>query len=249
MLPGRVALVTGAASGLGRAIAIRLAAEGARVGLADINHAGAQATAQAIIEASNGEALALRTDVTSWDDVQAAVRAVLERWGQLDVMVNNAGVNVKEPLLEMTESGFDQTLDVNLTGVFYGLRAAAVPMKAARSGCIINMSSMREESAREGSLAYGASKGGVRMLTRAAAVELGAHRIRVCALGPGFTQTPLLAALYQDPEARSHLLSRIPLGRFGNAEEMAAAVAFLASDDASYVTGTTLIADGGELTH
>ncbi len=248
MLPGRVALVTGAASGLGRAIAIRLAAEGARVGLADINHAGAQATAQAI-EASNGEALALRTDVTSWDDVQAAVRAVLERWGQLDVMVNNAGVNVKEPLLEMTESGFDQTLDVNLTGVFYGLRAAAVPMKAARSGCIINMSSMREESAREGSLAYGASKGGVRMLTRAAAVELGAHRIRVCALGPGFTQTPLLAALYQDPEARQHLLSRIPLGRFGNAEEMAAAVAFLASDDASYVTGTTLIADGGELTH
>ncbi len=248
MLPGRVALVTGAASGLGRAIAIRLAAEGARVGLADINQAGAQATAQAI-EASNGEALALRTDVTSWDDVQAAVRAVLERWGQLDVMVNNAGVNVKEPLLEMTESGFDQTLDVNLTGVFYGLRAAAVPMKAARSGCIINMSSMREESAREGSLAYGASKGGVRMLTRAAAVELGAHRIRVCALGPGFTQTPLLAALYQDPEARQHLLSRIPLGRFGNAEEMAAAVAFLASDDASYVTGTTLIADGGELTH
>ena len=248
MLPGRVALVTGAASGLGRAIAIRLAAEGARVGLADINHAGAQATAQAI-EASNGEALALRTDVTSWDDVQAAVRAVLERWGQLDVMVNNAGVNVKEPLLEMTESGFDQTLDVNLTGVFYGLRAAAVPMKAARSGCIINMSSMREESAREGSLAYGASKGGVRMLTRAAAVELGAHRIRVCALGPGFTQTPLLAALYTDPEARQHLLSRIPLGRFGNAEEMAAAVAFLASDDASYVTGTTLIADGGELTH
>ena len=248
MLPGRVALVTGAASGLGRAIAIRLAAEGARVGLADINHAGAQATAQAV-EASNGEALALRTDVTSWDDVQAAVRAVLERWGQLDVMVNNAGVNVKEPLLEMTESGFDQTLDVNLTGVFYGLRAAAVPMKAARSGCIINMSSMREESAREGSLAYGASKGGVRMLTRAAAVELGAHRIRVCALGPGFTQTPLLAALYQEPEARQHLLSRIPLGRFGNAEEMAAAVAFLASDDASYVTGTTLIADGGELTH
>ncbi len=248
MLPGRVALVTGAASGLGRAIAIRLAAEGARVGLADINHAGAQATAQAI-EASNGEALALRTDVTSWDDVQAAVRAVLERWGQLDVMVNNAGVNVKEPLLEMTESGFDQTLDVNLTGVFYGLRAAVVPMKAARSGCIINMSSMREESAREGSLAYGASKGGVRMLTRAAAVELGAHRIRVCALGPGFTQTPLLAALYQDPEARQHLLSRIPLGRFGNAEEMAAAAAFLASDDASYVTGTTLIADGGELTH
>ena len=248
MLPGRVALVTGAASGLGRAIAIRLAAEGARVGLADINHAGAQATAQAI-EASNGEAFVRRTDVTRWDDVQAAVRAVLERWGQLDVMVNNAGVNVKEPLLEMTESGFDQTLDVNLTGVFYGLRAAAVPMKAARSGCIINMSSMREESAREGSLAYCASKGGVRMLTRAAAVELGAHRIRVCALGPGFTQTPLLAALYQDPEARQHLLSRIPLGRFGNAEEMAAAVAFLASDDASYVTGTTLIADGGELTH
>ncbi len=246
MLPGRVALVTGAASGLGRAIGIRLATEGARVGLADVNHSGAQQTARTV-EASEGKALALRTDVTSWDDVQAAVRAVLDQWGQLDVMVNNAGVSVTESLLDLTEAGFDHTLDVNLTGVFHGVRAAAAPMKAARSGCIINMSSMREEIA--GAVAYCASKGGVRMLTRAAAVELAAYGIRVCALGPGFTETPLLAAIAADPDARQRLVSGIPLGRFGNAEEMAAAVAFLASDDASYVTGTTLMADGGELTH
>ncbi len=246
MLRGRGALVTGAASGLGRAIGIRLASEGASVGLADINHAGAQQTAR-IVEASGGEALALRTDVTSWDDVQAAVRAVLERWGRLDLMVNNAGVSVTESLLDLTEAAFDHTLDVNLTGVFHGVRAAAVPMRAARSGCIINMSSMREEVA--GPVAYCASKGGVRMLTRAAAVELAVHGIRVCALGPGITETPLLAAIESDPEARPRLVSRIPLGRFGSAEEMAAAVAFLASDDASYVTGTTLMADGGELTH
>jgi len=247
-LAGRAALVTGAGSGFGRAIGQRFAQHGARVGLADLNLDAARAT-QRLIEDAGGTALAIACDVTQWPSMQAAVAAHLARFERLDVMVNNAGIALRETFLELTEAGWDRLMAVNLTGVFHGTRAAAEVMVPAQSGCIINMSSIREDVGGFTHTAYCASKGGVRMLTKAAAVELAPHGIRVCAIGPGVSVTPLARALMEDAAVRDRLLARIPLGRFGTVDDIADVALFLASDDASYVTGTTLMADGGELTH
>ncbi len=247
-LHDRAALVTGAGSGFGRAISVRFARQGARVGLADIDRTAAAETC-ARIESSGGQAIVIETDVTDSASVQSAVDAVLARWSRLDIMVNNAGINLRQTFLEVTEEGFDRVMRVNLQGVFHGIRAAAVPMKAARTGCIINMSSIREDVGGFSHTAYCAAKGGVRMLTKAAAVELAPHGIRVCAIGPGVADTPLTRLLMNDPDLREGLLARIPMGRFASADDVAGVAAFLASDDAAYVTGTTLVVDGGELTH
>ncbi len=247
-LAGRAALVTGAGSGFGRAISQRLAEDGARIGLADVDAAAAEAT-RAAIAADGGQALVVPTDVTDYAAVERAVAAVAATWGQLDIMVNNAGITFRERFLDLTIDAFDKVMAVNLTGVFHGVRAAGARMTRQGGGVIINMSSIREDVGGFIHTSYCASKGGVRMLTKAAAVELGPHGVRVCAIGPGVSETPLTESLLAAPQALDEQLQRIPMGRLGQPADIADAAAFLASDDASYVTGVTLIVDGGEMTH
>ena len=248
-LNGKVALVTGAASGFGRAISQNLARDGAKIGLADKDCEAAQETLQ-LIEQMGGDAVIVEADVTRLDDVTAAVAQVVDRWGRLDVMVNNAGITIREQFLDLTVDAFDAVMAVNLMGVFHGVRAAATQMKSqASGGVIINMSSMREDVAGFIHTSYCASKGGVRMLTKAAAVELAPHKIRVCAIGPGVAETPLTESLLENPGALNDQLDRIPMGRLGQPSDIADLAAFLASDDASYITGVTVMVDGGELTH
>ena len=185
-LAGRTALVTGAGSGFGRAISQRFALDGARVGLAELSAEAAEATRD-LIEAEGGEALVIPTDVTNYAAMQAAVQAVTDRWGRLDIMVNNAGITIREAFLDLTVDAFDKVMAANLTGVFHGVRAAGLQMKDQGGGVIINMSSIRANVGGFIHTSYCASKGGVRMLTKAAAVELGPvrrarlrHRARGC---------------------------------------------------------------------
>ena len=247
-LVGRTALVTGAGSGFGRAISRRLARDGARLGLADLNAKSAEETRD-LIAADGGEALVLPTDVTDYAAVEASVQAVVDQWGRLDVMVNNAGIALREHFLDLTLDGFDRVMAANLTGVFHGVRAAGLQMKRQGGGVIINMSSIRADVGGFVHTSYCASKGGVRMLTKAAAVELGPYGVRVCAIGPGVSETPLTESLLASKQALDDQLARIPMGRLGQPEDIAEVAAFLASDDAAYVTGATLIVDGGEMTH
>ncbi len=247
MLPrGTVALVTGAGVGFGPAIGSHFALEGARVGLVDSNPAACAATRQRM-EESGAEALVIPADVRDYESMNTAVRTLLDRWGRLDVMVNSAGAAPGERFLDLTEEGYDAHVETNLTGVFHGIRAAAAPMKAARSGCIINLSSIYEEVGTSGHAAGCAAAGGIRMLTKAAAVELAPHGIRVCAIAPGGAMTPLAQTAPDQPDDLADSLPRMPLGR--PAADVAAAVVFLASPDAAYVSGATLLVDGGELTH
>lgn len=247
-LAGRTALVTGAGSGFGRAISRRLARDGARVGLAELNAAAAAET-RALIEADGVEALILPTDVTDYAAVEAAVQGVVDRWGRLDVMVNNAGITIRERFLDLSVDGFDKVMAANLTGVYHGVRAAGLQMKQQGGGVIINMSSIRANVGGFIHTSYCASKGGVRMLTKAAAVELGPYGVRVCAIGPGVAETPLTESLLASREALEDQLARVPMGRLGQPEDIAEVAAFLASDDAAYVSGATLYVDGGEMTH
>ncbi len=247
-LAGRTALVTGAGSGFGRAISQRFARDGARVGLAEFNTAAAEETRQ-LIQSDDGEALVIPTDVTDYAAMQAAVQAVTDRWGRLDIMVNNAGITMRESFLDLTVDAFDKVMAANLTGVFHGVRAAGLQMKQQGGGVIINMSSIRANVGGFIHTSYCASKGGVRMLTKAAAVELGPYGVRVCAIGPGVAETPLTESLLANQGALDDQLARVPMGRLGQPEDISEVAAFLASDDAAYVSGATLYVDGGEMTH
>ncbi|MDE2903871.1 MAG: SDR family NAD(P)-dependent oxidoreductase [Chloroflexota bacterium] len=247
-LAGRTALVTGAGSGFGRAISQRLARDGARLGLAELNAVAAEETRE-LIEADGGEAIVIPTDVTDYAAVEAAVHSVTTTWGRLDIMVNNAGITIREAFLDLTVDGFDKVMAANLNGVFHGVRAAGLQMKEQGGGVIINMSSIRANVGGFIHTSYCATKGGVRMLTKAAAVELGPHGVRVCAIGPGVAETPLTESLLASQEALDDQLARVPMGRLGQPEDISEVAAFLASDDAAYVTGATLYVDGGEMTH
>ncbi len=247
-LAGRTALVTGAGSGFGRAISQRFARDGARVGLAELSAEAAEETRD-LIEADGGDALVIPTDVTDYAAMQAAVQAVTDRWGRIDIMVNNAGITIREAFLDLTVDAFDKVMAANLTGVFHGVRAAGLQMKEQGGGVIINMSSIRANVGGFVHTSYCASKGGVRMLTKAAAVELGPYGVRVCAIGPGVAETPLTESLLANQEALDDQLARVPMGRLGQPEDISEVAAFLASDDAAYVTGATLYVDGGEMTH
>ena len=242
-LANKIALVTGANQGIGLACAQRLVREGARVMLADVRPEGAAAAA-----ALGDAARFFCADVSQKSDVDALFKATLEAFGRIDVLVNNAGVTHAADFLDLTEEDFDRVLRINLKSMFLCSQAAARDMVKRQSGCIINMSSVNAELVIPNQIPYVVSKGGVNQLTRVAAVSLAQHGIRVNAIGPGTILTELAKqAVLSSPEARHTILSRTPLGRCGEPEEVAAIAAFLASDDASYITGQTLYADGGRM--
>lgn len=245
---GKVALVSGGASGLGAESGRRLAREGARVMLTDLAHDRGQAVADEIL-AEGGEAAFLPHDVTDEAQWIATVQATVARFGRLDVLVNSAGIGGGEPLLEATLEGWRRVTGINLDGTFLGLRHAAPAMIAGGGGSIINLSSILGKVGFPGAAAYCASKGGVALLTKAAALELAATGVRVNSVHPGFIETPMVAeALHASEngnEMRDMLISRHALGRLGAPREIADAIVFLASDESSFMTGAELVIDGG----
>ena len=262
----RVALVTGGASGIGAATARRLAAEGARVAVVDVNEAGAREVARQI-EAAGGTAIAVRADVAQAADVAAMIDRAVGAWGRLDALHNNATVVESGPIERLTLDGWNRTLAVNLTATFLGIQRAVPVMKGQGGGAIVNTASISGLSGDFGLAAYNAAKAAVINLTRTAAIELARHRIRVNCVCPGGIATPLLGSLIGDnapvphwsvagragdglsEEQRKRFRERLehahPLGRLGTAEEIAAVACFLLSDDASFMTGAAVVADGG----
>jgi len=242
-LQGQVAIVTGGAQGIGLAIAARLAADGSALVIADLNAEGAERAASSLSEAGP-TALAIGADITSDQGRARIVSAALERHGRIDVLVNNAGILPRVPLMEVTPEVWHRTMQVNLDAAFFCSQAVLPAMRAQGRGRIINISSM---SARTGGQAspphYATSKTGLVGMTRALARVVGAWGVTVNAVAPGMIDTEMLAAL--TPEQRQWWLEQIPLARLGTPEDVAGAVAFLASDDASYITGATLDVNGG----
>jgi 3-oxoacyl-[acyl-carrier protein] reductase len=243
-LSDKVALVTGASTGIGRAIAIALAEEGAHVAI-NYRHdeAGARQTADAV-EALGRRAMVVKADVTHAGEVEGMIELVTGAWQGLDVLVNNAGVVNRGPLLDITEAMWDSVVDVNLKGVFLCTQSAARWMKPRRTGAIVNISSMRGVEGGSSSAHYAAAKAGVIALTKTVAREL-APDIRVNAVAPGYVETRIQSMLTD--AQRDTINAGTPLGRFGQPSEIARVVAFLASEDASYMTGQTLVVDGGRV--
>jgi NAD(P)-dependent dehydrogenase (short-subunit alcohol dehydrogenase family) len=246
-LDGKVAVITGAARGLGRACAERFLQEGAKLVLADIDGEELARTTDAL---GRPEAvLAVPTDVTKRAEVDALVAAAVAQFGRLDIMLNNAGIARSQPFLDIAESDFDAVIGVNLKGAFFGVQAAGRQMVAqGTGGVIINMSSINALLANPNLATYAISKGGMNQLTSVAAVALAPHKVRVVGIGPGTILTELVEkAVMTSDEARRAVLSRTPIGRCGEPSEIAAVAAFLASSDASYMTGQTIYPDGGRL--
>ena len=243
-LAGRVAVVTGAARGIGRATAERLLAEGARVVFSDIDEETLRATATA--QGAADRVVAARADVSRKADMDRLVDAAVDKFGAIDIMVNNAGIAPVVDFLDVTEELLGRVLDINLKGAFYGTQAAARRMIAqGRGGVIINMSSINSGLANPNVAPYAISKGGMNQVTSTAAVAFAPHRIRVVGVGPGTIMTDMVAGAFVQSAGHHAILSRTPLGRYGEPSEVAGVVAFLASDDASYITGETVYVDGG----
>ena len=246
-LSGKVVAITGAARGIGRACAERFLEEGAKVVLSDIDADGLAGTASQLARPDLVRAVA--GDVARRADVDRLVATAAKEFGRIDVMVNNAGVARNQDLLEISEKDFDEVIAVNLKGAFFGVQAAARQMIAqGGGGVIINMSSVNALLAIPSLATYAISKGGMKQLTSVAAVALAPHNIRVVAVGPGTILTDMVAsAIFSSDDARKSVLSRTPIGRGGEPGEVASVVAFLASEDASYITGQTIYPDGGRL--
>ena len=246
-LDGKVALITGAASGMGKVAATLFAREGARIVLADVADDAGEATAAEIGQAG-GEAVYTRADVSNPDDVERMVTAAVDRFGSLTVLYNNAGIFPADDgsVTETPDTTWDRVMAINLKGVFLGCKYGIPAMLDSGGGSIINVASfVALMGAATAQIAYTASKGGVLAMTREIAVEFARKGIRANALCPGPIETPLLQELLADPARRQRRLVHIPVGRFGQAEEIANAALFLASDESSFVTGSTFVVDGG----
>ena len=242
-LRGKAAIVTGGGAGIGKAISSLFAREKARVAVVDIDLGAAQATASEIAE-NGGSALALRADVRSAGDVERMVRDTVAAFGRLDILVNNAGVGTDGDVVQLPEEEWRRILDVNLTGVFLCCKFAIPQMKRSGGGSIVNIASIAARVGGSVSCVYPASKAGVVALSRNTALEFAAEGIRVNCVCPGHVDTALTYTL-KDPQVREALIGRYPLGRLGTAEEIAGAALFLASDEASFITGSELTVDGG----
>jgi glucose 1-dehydrogenase len=245
-LDNKAALVTGSDSGIGRAIAIELARQGAAVTINYHKNADAADATKKEIEDAGGRAQVIQADVSSVSDIQKLIDGTVSAFGRLDVLVNNAGMETRTSTLETTERQFDLVIAIDLKSAFFGVQAAARQMiKQGGGGRIINISSIHEDWPMPGNAPYCLAKGGVRMLTRTAGVELAPHGITVVGVAPGAVHTPIDEVTLADPAQKAKLESAIPLGRVAEPEEIARLVAFLASDGASYGTATTYVADGG----
>ncbi|MGZ3601611.1 MAG: glucose 1-dehydrogenase [Ktedonobacterales bacterium] len=245
-LQNKVAIVTGGSLGIGAGIVRRLARDGARVVLDYHTHRTAADAIAREIEAHGGKVLVVQADVSCVSGVQCLVDETVKACGRLDILVNNAGIEEPTPFIDVSEESFDRQIAVDLKGPYFAAQAAARQMIAqGGGGCIINISSVHEDLPMVGNAVYCAAKGGLRMLTRTLAPELAKYNIRIVNVGPGAVATPINEATLDDPHKRATLLSEIPLHRIGQPEDVANAVAWLASDEASYVTGTTLFLDGG----
>ncbi|PIS17438.1 MAG: hypothetical protein COT59_00660 [Candidatus Nealsonbacteria bacterium CG09_land_8_20_14_0_10_42_14] len=248
-LKGKVAIITGARRGMGRSHALKLAEAGARVVVADISLADCEKVVKEI-EKKKGEAMAVACDVTKKAEVDKMVQTAVEKWGKVDILVNNAGICQFKPFLELTEEEWDRTLDINLKGYFLCVQAAAREMAKQKSGVIVNIASVAMGQQGIGFpniVHYCASKGGIVGMTEALAVELAPYNIRVNAVSPGMIETPMIDQIKQDPKTMAAMLNKVPMHRVGKPEEVSNLVLFLASDDSSYMTGSTVVVDGGWL--
>ncbi|WP_313891296.1 3-oxoacyl-[acyl-carrier-protein] reductase [Psychrobacillus sp.] len=242
-LDGKSAIVTGASRGIGKDIALYLAKEGAKVA---VNYSGSKEKAEAVVEeikAFGGEAFAVQANVDQAEDVQRLVSETLEKFGTIDILVNNAGITKDNLIMRMKEQEWDDVLDTNLKGVFLCTKSVTRQMMKQRHGRIINITSIVGVSGNAGQANYVAAKAGVIGLTKSTALELASRNITVNSVAPGFITTDMTDALPE--EVKTQMLGQIPLAKFGNPEDIAKAVAFLASDDANYITGQTLHVNGG----
>jgi glucose 1-dehydrogenase len=245
-LAGKVAIVTGSGSGIGQAIAERLAQEGADLVIDYRNHVEDAQITQQRVTAAGGRSILVHADVTSLADTQKLVNEAWTQLGHCDILVNNAGIEKGADFWDVTEADYDAVLNVNLKGAFFLTQFFVRRLLAAkRPGCIINISSVHEDMVFPHFATYAASKGALRMLMRNLAVELGPHNITVNNVAPGAIITPINKSLLANKQQLDALVNNIPLGRMGNSEEVAGVVAFLASTDAAYITGSTYVIDGG----
>ncbi|HEY6429261.1 MAG TPA: glucose 1-dehydrogenase [Acidimicrobiales bacterium] len=245
-LDGKVAIVTGGNTGIGAAVVLALAEKGAKVVIDYVANQEAEEELERKIAGLGDAAVGVQADVSKVEDLQRIIDTAVSNFGRLDVMVNNAGIETRTSTLDTTEEQFEKVIAINQKSAFFGTQLAAKQMIAqGTGGRIINMTSVHEDWPMPGNTPYCLSKGGMRMLTRTAGVELAPHNVLVVGVGPGAVDTPINAQTVADPAALAKLDSAIPLGRLAQPEEMASVVAFLASDAASYITATTIFADGG----
>ncbi|MBE9912513.1 glucose 1-dehydrogenase [Paenibacillus donghaensis] len=241
---GKVAIVTGAAGGMGKADALLLAQEGAKVVVTDIQEDKVNAVVEEIHK-NGGEAIGFRHDVTSENEWEHIVEETVKKWGKIDVLVNNAGISFPKSLLDTTAQDWDKVMAINLTGGFFGLKHVIPVMQKNGGGSIINISSIAGLTGSNGAGPYTASKGAVRLLTKAVAIDYGKDNIRCNSIHPGYIETPMTEGLFADENMTNWFRSNTPLPRLGKPENIAAGVLFLASDESSFITGSELAIDGG----